>query len=369
MKILITTPIFPPEIGGPATYVKEFAQRAKKKDNDVEIITLTDVENDNLDDIDITSVKRTRNKLARHSSLFSKILKKAKKHDLIYAQNPGAVGLPSVLAGSILRKPVVVKYVGDTAWEKAFREGKTKKLLEDFLKNPDVNKNIIKIERFVFKRATKIITPSEFLAFILETYHKVPREKIVVIPNAVDISDLKGKVMKKNAVITVARLVPWKAVDDIINAMAGIQKRRGSELWVVGEGPEQNALEKLAKRKKIKVTFFGNISHKEVLKKIASAKLFVLNSLYEGLPHVLIESMAVGTPIVATDICGNPELIENGKNGLLVKPKNVKALEAAMDLILTDKQKAASYTTKSKLKSKEYSWELLMKRTLKELTL
>lgn len=365
MRILITTPIFPPEIGGPATYVYEFARRASKLGHKIDIITLADSEVSDLSGVQIHKIPRGKSKISRELQLLAKILYVARGCNIIYAQNPTAIGLPSAIAAKLLRKPLVVKFVGDTAWEKAFREGKTEKLLDDFLKAPDANERLLDIERFVFSQASKIITPSNYLAGMLKNYHAVSPEKIAVIENAIDMGKIvpKKTALRKNRIITVARLVPWKGVYELIDAMPTINKKTGAELVIVGDGPQADELKKHAFGKEY-VSFEGVLSHNDVLEKIADSRLFVLNSLYEGLPHVLLESLASATPIVATNICGNPEVVEDNFNGFLVPPKDTKALSSAILKILGDKKLEEKISEHALLSSKKYSWDTLIEKTI-----
>ncbi|MBN2518221.1 MAG: glycosyltransferase family 4 protein [Candidatus Altiarchaeota archaeon] len=372
MNILITSSIFPPEIGGPATYAYEFSRRALELGHKVSVVTLAESPPEKLSGVDVSWVRRSQSTaLARGSLFFTEIMKKAKSCDLIYAQNPAAIGLPSVLVGKILRKPVVVKYVGDTAWEKAFREGKTKKFLDDFLKHPDANTNIIKIQRYVFGNADRIITPSDYLKGLLVEFYKVPEGKVYVIPNAVSADIPKIRKSKDPVIITVARIVPWKGIQDVIGLMPGLLKKRPHlEYWVVGTGPYEDTLKKEVEKAGLSenVRFFGSLSHSETLARVASAHVFVLNSLYEGMAHVLLEAMAVGTPVVATDICGNPELIENGKNGFLVKPDDKEGLKKAVEELLKNRSKAEKFSLKAGEFVKAYNWDNLMQKTLKVLS-
>lgn len=372
MKILITSSIFPPEIGGPATYAKEFSERAAKLGHDVKVVTLYDKPPNAAKDVAIVPVKRKGGKLKRHGSLFSQILKSARGMDVIYAQNPAAIGLPSAMAAKVLRKPLAVKFVGDSAWEKAFREGKTTKFLEDFLAEPDANKSILKIERFVFSRAKRIITPSNFLKNILVKYHDVPEEKVSVIHNAVNVEGLKKlsrKKAKQPTIITVARLVPWKGIQHVLSVMPELLKKYPKLKYrIVGEGPFKKDLKKLVSALKLKknVEFLGALPNKKTVEHIAMADAFVLNSLYEGMPHVLMESMAVGTPVLASEICGNPELI--GDEGLLFPPNDEEAISKAISSVIGNKAYAVELRKKSFARIKDYSWEPLVENTLKTLS-
>ena len=371
MRILITSSIFPPEIGGPATYAYEFSKRVSELGHEVSVVTLADAPPDKVPGVKVSWVKRSQStSLARGSMFFAEIMKKAKACDLIYSQNPAAVGFPSVLVGKILQKPVVVKYVGDTAWEKAFREGKTKKFLEDFLKRPDANAGIIKIQKYVLRNATKIITPSNYLKGVLMEFYKVPEERIFVISNAVSVGKIQIKKSRNPTILTVARIVPWKGIQDVIDLMPDfLEKKPKLEYWIVGTGPYEEDLQKKARDMGLResIKFFGSLSHEKTMKKIASAHIFVLNTLYEGMSHVLLEAMAMETPIVATGVCGNPELIEDGKNGFLVKPGDKKALKTAVEKLLLDKKLSESFARASKEKASKYNWDNLIKNTLKVL--
>jgi glycosyltransferase involved in cell wall biosynthesis len=101
---------------------------------------------------------------------------------------------------------------------------------------------------------------------------------------------------------------------------------------LIGNGPERRSLEALAARLGIsgQVRFLGALAHQATLDEVAQADIFVLASFAEGLPVALMEAMALGVPCVSTTIAAIPELIDDGGNGLLVSPSNVKALTDAL---------------------------------------
>src|ERR1019366_9114474 len=99
----------------------------------------------------------------------------------------------------------------------------------------------------------------------------------------------------------------------------------------IGDGPERTALEAYAQETNHgAVHFTGALPHAQTLAYMKAADVFVLNSTYEGLSHVLIEALLLGKPIVASDAGGNPELITNEQNGLLVPSGNTDALIKAV---------------------------------------
>jgi glycosyltransferase involved in cell wall biosynthesis len=83
--------------------------------------------------------------------------------------------------------------------------------------------------------------------------------------------------------------------------------------------------------------FLGNVPHRLIPLYIRAADVFVLNSEYEGLSHTLIEVATLGTAIVATGVCGNPEVVEDGVNGFLVRPKDSEQLAGVLAKLLADK--------------------------------
>jgi glycosyltransferase involved in cell wall biosynthesis len=117
--------------------------------------------------------------------------------------------------------------------------------------------------------------------------------------------------------VTVGRLVPWKQVDQIIQAIAQCD---GVGLVIVGDGPEHRRLEELVHAWDLadRVYFAGRRSKAETFSLMAACDLFVLNSTYEGLPHVVLEALSLGLPVVATAVGGTPEVVRNGENGLLI---------------------------------------------------
>jgi glycosyltransferase involved in cell wall biosynthesis len=118
------------------------------------------------------------------------------------------------------------------------------------------------------------------------------------------------------------------------------RKARGeaTKLVIGGDGPERVQLEAKIKALHLEssVTMVGALSFHDVFRYVTAADVFVLNTAYEGLSHHLIEAMALGTPIVTTPVGGNPELITDGVEGLLVPVNNVAALDAAVSRILQD---------------------------------
>ncbi|HUU65016.1 MAG TPA: glycosyltransferase family 4 protein [Dehalococcoidales bacterium] len=368
MKILITTPIFPPEIGGPATYTLEVSRRLKERGHQIRVVTFTDSKPE-VEDLTVIPVRLhypMLGSILRQTRLFFTILRAARGMELIYSQGPVVVGLCSLIVGKLLRKPVVVKFVGDIAWENAVNQGKTAQLLEAFLHQPEGGLYItllLRIQKFVFHRADKVITPSNYLKGILLKYYKVPAAKIEVVYNAVELKEVEaaGEKYGQPAVITIGRLVPWKGIDELIELVpALVEKYPDFKLLVVGDGPENDKLKKLCREigAEPHVIFTGKVSHEQTLAFLKNSDVFVLNSRYEGLPHTVIEAMAYQCPVLATNIEGTGEALEDGRTGITVAPGNKQQLEEKLIFLLENERARSEMVVHAyeNVKSK-FTWE------------
>jgi glycosyltransferase involved in cell wall biosynthesis len=342
MEILITTGIFPPDIGGPATYVPTIAKALAERGHQVTVLTTSEPENLQWDDsiypFLVFRINRRQKIWLRSLKCVAEILRLGRAADVIYANG---IYFEAAIASKFLRKPLVMKIVGDEAWERSVRRGWTKDNFEDFQQRcQSWQAELLKRHRsWVVRQANKVIVPSQYLGNWVVKWG-VPAEKIAVIYNAVEISDkvepLSIPLKTPVKAVTVGRLVPWKQVDGLIEALREIPELG---LVVVGDGPERPRLERIAQELGVsgRVYFAGQRSKRETLSLMAACDLFVLNSTYEGLPHTVLEAMALGLPVIATALGGTPEVVRDGETGVLVHSEN-KALEEALRTLVTDEK-------------------------------
>jgi glycosyltransferase involved in cell wall biosynthesis len=144
----------------------------------------------------------------------------------------------------------------------------------------------------------------------------------------------------------VGRLAAVKGVPLLLEAVARLQPRfPDMRLTLIGDGPERHTLENTARSLGVTdtVSFVGYRSQAEVAEALSTTDLFVLPSFAEGVPVVLMESLAAQVPVVTTRIAGVPELVRHGENGLLVPPGNLDALTAAIADLLGDPASRAAF--------------------------
>ncbi|SRR6266851_173341 len=136
-----------------------------------------------------------------------------------------------------------------------------------------------------------------------------------------------------------ARLAPEKGIEFLLQAFRVVAEVHNHiRLRIAGGGSSRSSLEKMAVELGIanRVDFLGQLKETSIIGELCSSDLFVLPSLAEGLPVSLMEAMAVGVPVIATNVAGVSELIENGHNGLLVPPTNVPALAKSILKMIAD---------------------------------
>jgi glycosyltransferase involved in cell wall biosynthesis len=189
----------------------------------------------------------------------------------------------------------------------------------------------------------------------------VSADKIVVIPNAAktdaNASPVPRSVLAREdgtpVVLTVARLDGQKGIHHLLDAVSAVPN---ASFAIAGDGPNRAALEAYAASVGVsdRVRFLGH--RQDVPSLLAAADLFVLPSLYEGLPLSVLEAMASGVPVIATGIGGTDEVVRDGETGTLVPPADPAALAAAIVRTLGDRERASRLALAARaLVAREYS--------------
>jgi glycosyltransferase involved in cell wall biosynthesis len=328
MKVVIATPLYPPEIGGPATYAHILAEALPKRGIEVEVVKFGEV--------------RGAPKLLRHYQYYRMVMRAARGADVILALDPVSVGLPALWAARRSHAPLVVKVVGDYAWEQGRQRFGITQDLDSFV----VTRNVplaVKILRRVQNRVTRkagvVIVPSEYLKKIVTAWGVEP-EKIKVIYNGIALpAEIAAAKRDPNEFLIVSsgRPVPWKGFDAIKRVA---EQQQGWRFFLAHGLPRA-----------------------EALGWVKAADVFVLNSQYEGFAHALIEAMMLGTPVVATNVGGNPELIVDGVTGLLIPPRDDEALQAALTDIKRDYSAAYARARAAQERVGHFSVETMLDAT------
>lgn len=333
MRVLVATGLYPPEIGGPATYAALLESLLPARGATVAVLPFKEV--------------RKYPTGIRHLVYAWRVFRRSRDVDIILALDPFSVGVPARIVAFLRRKKFVVKVVGDFAWEQARQRYDFTGTLEEFQKaEVDLVPTLMRfLERVVSRSAHHVIVPSKYLASIVALWG-VPLERLSVIYNGVSVTDVgdRGTIrgvlhFSGKLIISVGRLVPWKGFETLISTFARLKKNDPElTLFIVGSGPDLEKLERAAEAHQVaeSVIFAGAVDHEALLRYLRAADVLVLNTSYEGFSHLILETMAVGTPIVTTMVGGNPEVIDDGVNGYLVTPNDGDALGKRITKLLSD---------------------------------
>ncbi len=320
MKIVLATGIYPPEIGGPAGYVKGVATDLAEQGHEVYIVTYGDNPEPS-DRYQIVNIKKGDNVVVRYLKYAYQTWKLAKNADIIFAQGPVSEGVPAAVASLLSGKPFLMKIVGDFAWEQYMQSDKAvtdPESLDEFLRSKHQGKiRLYEIaERWSAKRAKRIVVATKYMRESIAKWG-IDKEKIKVIYNSIEFKplDLDGNSRQilnlptdKKIIITAGRIIYWKRLDIIIRCLSKL-----NDEWifvVAGDGPMLETWKKLAVELGVdqKILWLGRIDRSLLARYIKTSDLFVIPSSLETFSFVLLEAVQQGCPCVISDRGGMVEV-------------------------------------------------------------
>lgn len=239
-----------------------------------------------------------------------------------------------------------------------------------------------RVIRFLWHEAHAVVANSEGLKRLaLKTTDTID---IMTIPNGVDAhffnpdgrgveqgmlsspsDDKVDKVDKQDKkiirIMTAGRLTSQKGIDTLLFAFWRLkpQLHRPVQIWIVGDGPRRQSLEQLTADLKLEDdVFFLGWRDRETLKNLySSADLFALPSLDEGMSNVLLEAMAMGLPVVATEVSGVHELVKPGENGFLVPPQKPDIMAQHLMTLINEDSLRQNMSKKARHQAQYFDWQ------------
>lgn len=276
-------------------------------------------------------------------SLFFSLVLIVRKHniDIIHSHSVIPTGFIGVIVGKIRRRPVFITSHGMD--------------INNFENNPFFKRLIT----FSLNNCNNAIAVSEDLAKKMR-FLGVNKDNITILRNAIDTNKfrpLKNKKLRKYykindkiiLILFVGYLDRFKGIFELIDAFYEINKNTNTMLMIIGEGPKEDELKKRASQLKLKksVIFTGKLKPENTNKYYQAADIFVLPSHTEGTPLVVIEAMACGLPIVASNVGGIPEIVINNENGFIITPKNEKELISKVQILVKNQSLRNKFANKS----------------------
>ena len=331
MRVLVTVGIFPPDIGGPATFVPKIAKYFQDELNyEIEILTLSDNKNSNInDDFSVKRIDRNLPIIYRWLKTIFTIYKLGKNKDLIFVNG---LGTETTIANIFLKKKIIRKIVGDPVWERAYSKAKISESFDEFqVKNYGFSISLQKkVRSFSIKKSDIVVTPSQHLKnFILNLGFK---NKIEIINNGVFIPEENTNIFTNDQInITiVSRLVSHKNIKKIIRAISDLNDPL-IYLNIIGDGPELNQLQRISleSNNKDNIIFHGKLNRDDINHIFLKSDIYIQASNYEGLPHSLLEAMSYGIPVLCTPVGECKEILGNEDRGYIldlpVSKNNIKS--------------------------------------------
>ncbi|MEO0756158.1 MAG: glycosyltransferase family 4 protein [Cyanobacteria bacterium J06648_16] len=339
LRIVMTAGVFPPDIGGPANFVPRIADWLTQRGHQVAVVCSSDTvdHDDSHYAFKVYRVGRSQPRSARLLQTVRLLRQLGQRAHVIFANT---LHLEARLAAAWAGKPDIHKVVGDKAWETARVRGWFTDTIDCYQQAPKSPRLWLLdgLRTFSLARAHRVVVPSQYLANIVSGW-SLPTSPQVIYNSTPPVStaeaDWRLPAYGGPTLTTICRLVSWKGVDRLI---VSLQQLPTARLVVAGDGPEREALGTLAERLKLsdRVIFAGRLSRSHIGALLSQSDLFVLNSSYEGLPHVVLEAMAAGVPVVATDVGGTREVVQSDQTGMLIPSGDNAALVAACQRLLTN---------------------------------
>ncbi len=359
--------------GGAQKYVYNLATSLPKEKFDVFVVTgAGDALKERLEKKEIKTY--TVKKMKRDISIFSEIITiftllriiLKEKPDVLHLNSPKAAGLGSFI-GRLLFVPKIVQTIHGFTWNED-RSALSKILIVFFTWITLIfcHKNIVLSQRE--KRQ------AENLPFV--------KNKIILIPNGIEKIDFKEKMLARKELLA---QIGGEAREDvfIIGSIGELHKNKGYEYsllalsridtkikkdllyFIIGTGEERDEIEKLIKKYSLenKVFLLGFLDKaSEYLK---AFDVFLMTSIKEGLPFVILEAGLAGLPIVSSALGGIPEVLDGGKSGILVTPKKMNEVVRALEYLITNTEKRSilGENVKKKIET-DYSLEKIIEKTI-----
>jgi glycosyltransferase involved in cell wall biosynthesis len=352
MKLVIATPLYPPEPGGPATYAKALEEGLPPLGIGVVVVKFGDV--------------RGYPKGIRHLVYFWRVFKSARSADILLAQDTVSCGLPSLFAARLSRTPIIIRVPGDYAWEQGRERWGVTDGLDAFQHRAAAwQVEILRaLQSWVARSADVALVPSEYFASVVRQWGVAPGRirtiyHGVALPRPVE--EPAGR-PEGNLIASAGRLVPWKGFDALIRALAALPAWR---LVLLGDGPERSRLEALARGEGVadRVLFTGALPRARSLGWIASADCFALATSFESFSFQIVEAMALGSAVITTPIGSIPELITDGVEGVLLPPDDTEGFARAIESVRADPASWERRRAAAREKARSFSPERMLTAT------
>jgi glycosyltransferase involved in cell wall biosynthesis len=350
MRLKLLTSNYPPTVGGISTHVEELS-RHLGKEHDMEVVCFGTKEPESWENVETKffSTELSDRRLRPFKLLLNgfKVWNQFRKEEIDILHLHDTKSAYYVFVARLLGLKTPVVFTNHTSgFMKVYRDAS----LYD------------KFKLWMWGSVADVgIAPSRDRA---KAFDKVTSSECYYIPNGVDTEKFKPSQPnnEENIILTVSHLRQIKGLDTLIDALAEIETEYK---WLcVGEGPYRGGLEEKAERNEINVEFVGRVNHDKVHNYYQRADIFCMPSKDEATSISALEALSSGLPIIASDIEGLREIVDNGVNGFTFELGNSKALKESLEKILEGGELRKNISDNNREKAlSEFSWEKITQKT------
>lgn len=375
MNILIINYEYPPLGGGGGSFARDLAEELAKKHN-VDVLTsgFKDLKKEEISG----GVRIFRVPVAKRRSLYSATIEsllsfpftsipkgislvKKKKYDVINTHFAVPTGPAGVVISYFSGVPNVLSLHGSDIYNPVRGS------------SPEKHAVLRWAVRCSLKEASRVIANSQAIKTKAENIYR-PGRKIDIVPLGMRILEVlppdRGALsMKPDGLYltSIGRMAKVKGYGILIKAVK-VLKEKGIDvhLILIGDGPQRKALQELSEKLGLSssIKFTGWLESDEKFKFLAASDIYVMSSIHEGFGVVLLEAMAAGVPIIATDQGGQTDIIKDSRSGILIPPGKAEKLAEAVLSLAKDPKKRENISTFNKSYVKEYDISRIAERYL-----
>lgn len=325
MKALLISGIYPPDIGGPATYIPKLENYLLKQKWSVRVVSL-------IDGNKIISTFQNGRFIGRQILLPIRfiatvltLITEMKNTDSVFANG---LHQEAAIASLFYKRNKVAKIVGDPVWER-YRNQSSSRIEMQNIYDVEKSNPSIRLQRLFLVWALNqfdlIVCPSTNLCEMIRKWGV--QTPTIFVPNGIEIEEVTSKEYKYDIAI-ISRLVKWKNIDLVLEKCRKLNLR----IVIAGDGPERDNLQRMSEESNSKITFMGQIPSEQVKEILCESKIFVSLSSYEGMSFSVLQAMSLGSLVVVSDIQANTELVKDKMDGIVIKKED----EANLDKIIQD---------------------------------
>ncbi len=342
MKVVLTTPYYPPHIGGVEFHVRSLALKLARMGHEVEVVT-----SDGCDDV--VRVVTVPSVPVPYSPIPLKFPELSA--DVYHSHIPSPFFALEVSKRGL--KPHVVTYHNDVVVPERVNGWRIPQQIGRVVE--DVNE---RITRSVLESADVVIATTKGYA---ETSPILKDFEVEIVPNAIDVDSYRYCEEKEDYVLYVGRLVEYKGLPTLMEAMGIVQRELDVRLIVAGDGEDRRRFERFAEKIGIRAEFLGRVSEGEKVDLLSKAKVLVLpsKSRLEAFGIVLLEAMACGTPVIASDVPGVRDVALEG--GLVFR--DVEDLAEKIANLVTDRKKRIALGRRGRRAVEgKFCWDVVVRK-------